>query len=239
MKQFTLIVTFITCLLNSAYGQKKTYLGFEFSGANDLYDLTDNGGYLKIVPLDNALGGFTIRQEINSRIFIETGVIMKYLQDGIGFKPIPYYGTSSSDPSWLIPLRFGVDLNLFKEKIFLVPVAGYTVGINPSYGYGVSYGTQTYGTTTITYYSTENPNVSRYSSLLQTGIGFEFKVKALLFSISTNYYFGFNNIQQWDIKYYVNSAGPYTGKTVDKGEFWCVGVGIRYAISNFWTRKGL
>jgi len=238
MKQFTLIATLIICLLNSAYGQNKTYLGFEFSVANDLYEITDTGDYLVAIPLVDGQGGLTLRQELNRNIFIETGLIIKYYWEGFGFKTIPYYGGSGSDEaSVIIPVRFGLNLNLYKEKIYLVPVVGYSFGINPTHGYGVSYGTPTSSTTTINYYSTENPDVSRYFSLLQTGIGFEFATKALLFSISTNYYHGFNKTAQWDFTYTVNNSDPMTGSTISKGEFWGVGLEIRYPISNFWAMK--
>src|SRR5690349_9419936 len=105
MRQFHLTAAIIICLLNSVYGQNKTYLGFEFSGANDLYKITDNGDYLKSITLDNGLGGFTIRQELSRSIFVEAGLLMKYYQEGFGFKTIPYYGAGSDDPSWIIPVR--------------------------------------------------------------------------------------------------------------------------------------
>ena len=238
MKQFALTVALIIYLLNFAYGQNKTYFGFEFSVANDIYKINDNGDYLINVPLINGQGGFNLRQDIKRNIFIEAGLVLKYYQDGFGFKTIPYYSSSSSDPSWLIPVRFGLNLNLYKEKIYLVPVVGYSFGINPPFGYGLGYGKQTSSATTIDYNYTENPDVSRYFSLLQTGIGFEFKLfKTLLLSISTNYYSGFNKTTHLDINYTVNNLNQTTGTAISKGEFWCVSTGLKYPISNFWTRK--
>jgi hypothetical protein len=190
------------------------------------------------VPLVNAIGGFNLRQEINRYIFVETGLILKYYWQGFGFKTIPYYGSSSSDPSWIIPVRLGFNFNLYKAKIYLVPVLGYSQGINPSFGYGSGSGKQTSSTTTITYNYTENPDVSRYFPLLQTGIGFEFKLfKTLLFSISTNYYSGFKNTTHLDINYTVNNSNQTTGTAISKGQFWCVSTGLKYPISNFWTMK--
>jgi hypothetical protein len=143
-----------------------------------------------------------------------------------------------SDPSWIIPVRLGFNFNLYKAKIYLVPVLGYSQGINPSFGYGSGSGKQTSSTTTITYNYTENPDVSRYFPLLQTGIGFEFKLfKTLLFSISTNYYSGFKNTTHLDINYTVNNSNQTTGTAISKGQFWCVSTGLKYPISNFWTMK--
>jgi len=238
MKKLSLTVIVIICFLNSAPGQNKTYFGLEFSVANDIYKITDNGDYLINVPLVNAIGGFNLRQEINRYIFVETGLILKYYWQGFGFRTIPYYGSSSSDASLLIPIRLGLNFNLYKAKVYLVPVLGYSLGINPPFGYGTGRGKQTSSTTTITYNYTENPNVYQVFSLLQTGIGFEFKLfKTLLFSISTNYYRGFNNTTHLDINYTVNNSNQTTGTAISKGEFWCVSTGLKYPISNFRPMK--
>lgn len=238
MKEFTLTSTIILILLSFAHGQHKTYVGLEFSVANDIYKITDNGDYLTSVPLVNAMGGFNLRQEVHSNLFVETGWILKYYWQGFAFKTIPSYGTSSSDPSWIIPLRLGASFNLYKTKIYLVPVLGYSLGINPPFGYGYGSGKQTSGTTTIIYSYTENPDVSRYFSLLQTGMGLEMKLfNTILFSISANYYKGFNKTTQLDITYTVNNSNQMTGTAISKGDFWCVTTGLKYPISNLWPKK--
>src|SRR5687767_3315673 len=101
MMQFTLTALMVIYFFNSTYGQNKTYFGLEFSVANDIYKITENGDYLISVPLVDAQGGFNLRQELNRNLFLETGLILKYYWQGFGFKTIPYYGSSSSDPSWI------------------------------------------------------------------------------------------------------------------------------------------
>jgi hypothetical protein len=236
MRMFALAT--ITLLIHSANGQNKTYFGLEFSVANDLYKIDDTGEYLISIPLINGNGGFNVRHEISKRLFIETGLILKYYWEGFGFKTIPYYSSISSENSWIIPLRFGTYLNLYKKKIHFVPIIGYSFVINPAFGYGLGYGTQRSGATVIKYDYTENPDVSRYFSLLQTGLGFEFTIfKTVLFSISTNYYTGFTKIIQLDINYTVNNTSEMAGTAISKGEFWCVSTGLKYPISNFWQNK--
>lgn len=238
MKQLPLIALILCFFFSPAFGQNKTYFGLEFSVANDIYKIHDTGNYLKSVPLVDAQGGFNIRQELSKYLFVETALILKYYWDGFGFKSIPTYGTSSSDPSWIIPVRFGSNLNLYKSRIFLVPIVGYAFGFNPQFGYGSGRGRQASSSTTITYSYTENPDVSRYFGLLQTGLGIEFKLfKTLLGSISTNYYSGFTKTMQLDITYKVNNGNETSGTAVSKGTFWCISTGVRYPISNFWTKK--
>lgn len=238
MKRFTLTLIVIIYLASDVNGQNKTYLGFEVAVANDIYKIKDNGDYLKTIPLLNGQWGFNLRQEINKNLFIETGLMVKFYQEGFGLKTIPYNSSGSDENSWLIPVRFGLNVNLYKRKIHFVPVIGYSFGIDTPYGYGLGYGTSKSSTTVINYNYTENPNSSRYFSLLQTGIGLEFKfLKALIFSISANYYSGFNKITQLDIRYTVNNSTTMTGAAISKGEFWCIGTGLKYPISNFWTKE--
>ncbi len=236
MKHIILILLVILYASGSATAQNKTYFGFEFAVSNDLFKITDSGDHLISVPLYNVIGGFNLRQEINKHIFIETGVILKPYQQGFGFKTIPYYTSTSSESSWLIPLRFGLNVNLHKEKMYLVPIIGYTFGINPQSGIS-GHGTAISSTTTINYNYTGSSYSSPHFSLLQTGVGFEFKISnTLLFAISGNYYIGFNKITQLDIIYSVNNDAPVSGTAVSKGEFWCVSTGLKYPISNFWNR---
>ncbi len=152
-------------------GKYKTYLGFDLAIANDIYKINDSGDYLESVPLYNVTWGFNIRQGLSEKFFIETGFIVKFYQEGFGFKAMPFYSTTSSDASWLIPIRGGMNVNIYKQKLFLVPVIGYTFGINPPFGYGWGYGKQESNAISIVYNTMENEDVNRYFSLLQFGAG--------------------------------------------------------------------
>jgi hypothetical protein len=233
-----LLIQSIFSLNHPVSGQNKIYLGIESGVANDIYTIKDNGEHLKSVPLINIPWGLNVRQELKRNFFVETGFIVKFYQEGFGFKTVPYYGVGSDDASWLIPMRLGLSKNLFKRKIYLVPVIGYTFGIHPPYGYGLGYGSSASGSTVFRYNYTENPNSSRYFSLIQAGVGFEFSVfRTMLFSISANYYKGLNIINQLDINYTMNNSAPITGSAISKGDFWCAGAGLKYPISKFWKKK--
>ena len=238
MKQFVLSVVVVICGLNTTNAQNKTYFGLEFSLFRDIHKINDNGNYLMTLPLMEPQGGITVRQEIKKQIFVEAGVIVKPYSDAIGFKPMPVSFVGTEGVSLLIPIRLGLNLNVYEEKIYLVPVIGYSYGANTPSSYGRDSGTQESSTTTITYTSTENPDVSRYASLLQIGIGFEFQIfDVLLLSISTNYYKGYTPIWISDINYTVDNSFSTTGTVTSKGDFWCVSTGLKYPISNFWTTK--
>jgi hypothetical protein len=238
MRQLTLIIGAIIFFINSATGQSKTYFGLEFSIFNDIYKIEDQGNALKTVPLTDAQGGINIRQEIKRKIFLEAGVIFKQYWEGFGFRTIPSYSASTDDPSWLIPVRIGANLNIYKEQLYLVPVIGYTYGINPPYGGGGGRGRAQAGTLMISYNYTNAPDSYRYFPLLQTGIGFEFPVlKTFLVSISSSYYSGFKQVTRLDITYTVNGSDPIMATATSKGEFWCGTLGVKYPISNLWVKK--
>jgi hypothetical protein len=247
MKKIILAVVVLFCLAHTANSQNKTYLGLEFSMFHDVTHIQDNSNYLTGFDVFGPQGGITIRQAINRKIFVETGAIVKLYEKGFGFDPSPVYvgltdpNISPGDLSLLIPLRFGLNVNLYQQKIYFVPVIGYSYGINAPSVYEGSSGTrQSFGRAiSITYNVTDVDEEYGNFSLLQTGIGFEFHLfRTLLLSISTNYYKGFNEIYQLDIDYTVDNSNPTSGTITSKGDFWCVSTGIRYPISNFWTSRG-
>jgi len=241
MKTFALILAAIVYLSTGAHAQNKTYFGIEFSVGNDLWEIDDQGGYLVTVPLIDAQGSIHLRQEVNRNIFVEAGVLLKQYWQGFGFKTIPYYGATTSDPSWLLPVRIGVNVNVYKKKIYLVPVVGYTHGINSPYGPFPSspgYGTQRSSTIVVNYDYTEYPRSWRHFSLLQRGIGLEVKVfRGSVVSLCYNHYHGLDRVVELAIRYDVNNSPPMTGTAISKGEFWNVALGLKYPISNFWQRK--
>ncbi len=222
----------------AAFGQSKTYLGIELSLANDIYKLKDNGGYMKTIPLRNFPIAIQLRQDLNKKFFGEVEVMFKYYYEGFGFKEVPHNSSSSDDISFLIPFRFGTRFNLYKEKLYFAPVLGYTIGIAPSFGSGIAYGNSQSGSTNYEYTYSENPNVDRYFSLIQTGAGIEYTLfENFIFSFSANHYAGLNSITQLDIYYTVNQSSPIAGTATGKGSFWALTTSIKYPVSNLWTRK--
>lgn len=232
MKQLVLSLAVMICAHNAAQSQNKTYLGLELSLFRDLNKINDNGNYLIALPSMELQGGITIRQEIRKRIFVESGVILRPYSTAIGFKPIPVSFVGTDGISFLIPIRLGLNINVYKEKIFLVPVAGYSFSANRASRFGKDAGTQESSTTVITYTSLDNPNVSRNASLLQMGLGVDFPVfDAFRFTLSYNYYKGYTSIWETEINYSVNNSTASNAQVSSKGDFWCLSAGLRYPLN--------
>jgi len=238
-------LTFVTLILNlaviTAVAQKNTYLGFEGAVNNDVYDIIDNGSLLKKVPLITGYFGLNVRQDISSTVFLETGLLKKYYDEGIGFKVSSSYTEGNAISTWLIPLRLGVRLkilNLKKQKLYLVPVIGYVIGINSDYGYGDGGegGSEIMAQDTISYSVYSKLSLRRTFPLLQTGMGVEFSLfRIVLLSVSANYYTGFKNLIEQNIEYTHNSVSN-TAKGLSKGEIMAFGLSAKYPISQIWRK---
>jgi hypothetical protein len=232
MKQLTLSVVLVICGFYTTKAQNKTYFGLEASIFSDHTKIQDSGDWLTTTVLSDPMGGGHIRQEFGKNLFCEAGVMIKPFWRGYTFKSIFIPVMSVNYFSWLIPMRAGTAIDLHREKIYVVPVIGYTFGIQPSMQLRQGSGTREFKGNTFVYTDSENPDVARQFSLIQAGIGIEFKFfKTLLLSFNTNYYKGLTRISQIDISYTVNGSGPFTGSAISRGDFWCLGTALKYPVS--------
>ncbi|KAA9035698.1 hypothetical protein FW778_20965 [Ginsengibacter hankyongi] len=241
MLKLTIITLALSLACTTGVAQKNTYIGIEGAANNDVYDIIDNGPALKKVPLITGYFGLNIRQDISSTVFLETGLLRKYYDEGIGFKGTSSYTEGNAINAWLIPLRLGIRLkllNLRKQKLYFVPVIGYVLGINSDYGYGDGGegGSETMVHDTISYNVYSKLSLRRTFPLLQTGMGVEFLLlRTVLISVNANYYTGFKNLIEQNIEYTRNSVSN-TAKGLSKGEIMSFGLSAKYPISHIWRK---
>jgi len=226
----------------TATAQKNTYIGVEGAVDNDVYEIIDNGTLLKKIPLITGYFGLNIRQDLTPQVFLETGLLRKYYDEGIGFKSSPGYTETNAINAWLIPLRLGWRINLLnlrKQKLYLVPVIGYVLGINSDYGYddGGLGGSETMAKDTISYSVYSKLSLRKTFPLMQTGMGVGFVfVRTLLVYVSANYYTGFKNLIEQNINYTHNSE-TYSAAGLSKGEMLSFGLSVKYPISYLWKNR--
>lgn len=172
------ILTVLTLIftLGTTFAQKNIYVGGEAAVNHDVYEIIDKGLLLKKVPLITGYFGLNIRQELSPNVFLEAGLLRKYYNEGIGFKVFPSYTESNAISGWLIPLRLGTRINIHKQKMHLIPVIGYTLGINSDYGYGNGGigGAEMNSKDTVYHSGHSKLSLRRTFPLLQTGVGIEF-----------------------------------------------------------------
>lgn len=232
MKQLFVTLAVLIFGLSCTQAQNKTYLGLEFSLFRDLSKINDDGNYLIALPSMDPQGGITIHQDIKQRFFIESGLIFRPYSTAIAFKPFPVSFVGTEGMSLLVPIRFGWNINIYREKLYLVPVFGYTFSANKISRFGKDAGTQESSTTVITYTLVDNPNGSNNSSLLQMGFGFDFPLFNLFrLTLGYNYYKGYKQIWATDINYSVNNSTPRNAQVSSEGDFWCLSAGLKYPLN--------
>ena len=227
----------LTLLFANVNAQKHTYIGVEGALTNDVYEVIDKGPQLKNIPLLTSYFGLNIRQDLSTTVFAETGLLRKFYDEGIGFKAFPGYTSGNAINAWLIPFRLGTRINLHKRKTYLVPIIGYTLGINSDYGYGDGGigGHEINSKDTIHHTDHSKLSLRRTFPLLQTGIGVEWMLfRNAVLSLSANYYTGFTNVIEQDISYTHNSTS-YTATGLSKGEIMSFGMAVRYPVSKLWS----
>jgi hypothetical protein len=238
MKRISLLAALTFIILIPAIAQNRTLIGIEGNLTSDYYKISDPGNEMKKVPIAGGLAGILVRQEIGKKIFLETGVMMKNYDEGIGFKKDFGYSTSTGFSAWVIPLRAGMVIPTGWKRLRLVPVIGYALGINRDFYYGAGGGAGTTTTNTHTVsYEYYNEYTNEVFHLLQAGLGLQFRFfKRGNLTVSGNFYPGLTTVMEQDISYSIDN-GPIQFATAEgRGRFWSIGLGIQYPISQLWKK---
>jgi hypothetical protein len=239
MTKSVLVTHILTFVFITASAQKNTYIGVEGAANTDVYEIIDKGALLKNIPLLSGNFGLTIRQDLGPTVFLETGLLRKYYNEGIGFKTSGGYSSGNAINAWLIPIRIGTRINIRRQKVHLVPVIGYIHAVNSDYGYGDGGigGYEVYNQDTIHFGVHSKLSLRHTFPLLQTGIGVEFVLfRTVLASVTASYYTGFRNLIEQDIEYTHNST-TYTAQGLSKGEFASFGIAFKFPVSHLWNGK--
>jgi hypothetical protein len=90
----------------------------------------------------------------------------------------------------------------------------------------------------VTYNYTSSYNLAKTFSLIQTGIGVEFK----LFKICVNFIlfkllFWIKKVILLNINYSINNSSIQSAEAISKGNMVSFGVQAKYPISNFWSKS--
>lgn len=222
-----------------ALAQQNTFLGLEGAFCRDLYIIEDNGNILVGVPLNTALWGINLMHEINGRAFAEIGLFSKSYWEGFGFRNIPVYGTNDAFNAVMASLKLGYRFKLVRQ-FSLVPAVGITVGVNTStqLASGGGSGKIVSNGNTIEYDFDENDNVARTFVMAHPSVTIETALlNTFVLGICVSRPFGFNRANQLDISYTINNSSPITAKAVNRGDYWSVGLSLKYPISNFWRKR--
>jgi hypothetical protein len=204
--------------------QPKLYFGADVAYAADHYKIEDPAGYINKIPLDGVFYGVNLRLMVDNYSYLETGIYARSHREGIGFRN-DIYTTGTGPQSILLPLRFGLSIPLFHEKIRINPVAGYTLGIrNDHETIGID---GEFNQPDNISYNIIHDYPTRIYSLIQTGLNIDFRIFHKSFiHLSGNHYAGLQDILVQDISYTVNNGPQNKAKQTYKGSFLSIGIGV-------------
>lgn len=225
-------------------GQNKIYLGFEIGPKFEIYQYVDNGNGLYTEPfVFSPIYGVTIGRELNQTLIFETGFYVNNYGKNYRIKGVWGFGASNAFLAYQIPLRLKARLNLFRDRLSIVPTIGYTLAINEDYGSSGS-GYSSTGSSGLQYNdSTRIEDISTYNfektyGVIEMGVGLDYKLKnSWTLYLATNYLAGFSRIVEIDVKYWINDEPEQTGTVFSNGNYYNIVFGIKYPISNLWTKK--
>ena len=238
IKYFLILLPFVS------FGQNSTYLGIEIGPKFEVYQSTDNGNELYTKPFFfSPIYGLTIGQEINNTFTLETGFFVNNYGESYRIEGEGGYGASNALVAYQIPLRLKAQLNLLKDRLSLVTTIGYTFAINSDYGSsgsGSSFSSSTspqYNDSTRTEY-VSTYNLKKTCGLIETGLALNYKFKnSMILSLAANYLTGFSRVVETDVKYWINDEPSQTGTVFSNGDYFSVIIGLKYPISELWTKK--
>lgn len=245
MMKYIFSVTFLFLVMTSSFSQKGTFLGFEAALNHDIYEFNDPCNLFSSVPLSTGSWGFTLGQELNKNLGIESGFIVKYYDAGYRFaSDVPGFGVKtliwSAYSALQIPLRIKGRAKLIKNKLYLTGTLGYHFAINSDYNPGVvseGKGTHAIGDDTVKT-SLVTRELRKTFSLIEVGLGLDLlSGPNLVISLSSSYYLGLNPVYQLEFETEGNICNPDQVTGLSKGTYWNVAIGIKYRISHFWTKK--
>ena len=239
IKYLLLLLPFVS------FGQNSTYLGIEIGPKFEVYQSTDNGNGLYTKPFFfSPIYGLTIGQEINNTFTLETGFFVndygesfRIVGEGFG------YGSRNALVAYQIPLRLKAHLNLFEDKLSLVTTIGYTFAINNDYGSSGSGYSFSSSASSSNNDSTRTEHMStyglkKYYGLIEAGLALDYKFKnSLRIFLAVNYLTGLSRVVETDVKYWINDEPEQTGTVFSNGDYYSIVLGIKYPISNLWTKK--
>ena len=225
----------------NVFGQRSTFLGASGNLTYDTYEYTDPGNLITSIPMPNGSWGILAQQEINSHFLFETGFIRKYYSEGYGVNiSSPFIGMSSNSfETYQIPFRIKSRLNLFQDKVYLSTITGFNLSVNSEYGYGLGHGGSTShhdGNIYVIEY-TEDVNQSRTFPLFETGVSLDLAIlKNIYVSAQVSYFSGMKKVSQIDYEYTVNNSDIQHAYAHSNGNYWGIGLGIFYRISEIWKK---
>jgi hypothetical protein len=241
----TAILTFCVSVI---YSQRSTTIGVELASSSDIYKITEqqlvqiksNASELSASRPTSSIVGLNIRRNLNSTFYLETGLHLKTysVERSFEFNENNFtigYSNNNYFRSFIIPVKMGVKVNLYKDKVQLTPNMGFSLVKNhfPKLNPNTNQGTGTYAypsNSSLIYSYSTRYNTSSYV-LFQTGIGLDVKLtRAITLSLAGSNYQGFKKVISQDIKYNFSNQPERAAQSYSNGSMRTFSFGLKFAL---------
>lgn len=246
MRNNIIAIIILIGLSTSAFSQKRTFIGAEYSFTKDIYNPASQNNTVSNYSFNEHFFstfsiGLSVSQEINKYFLIETGIINKHYEEGFQYNNGYFFFAQNitAYSTFQIPLRLKSRFNLYKHKLFLTSSIGYNLCINKGYnnGYSHSLSQHIHNNDTTSVYANYNNSFTKTFSLIEASIGLEYEITYnILLSISSSYFAGFETVNQIEILEERPNSDPTNSYVNGNGSYFGLTIGVKYAISNFWNK---
>ena len=201
------------------YVSSQSSIGFDLQTNRDFYTLSDAGGELKQAPRINISPGIVYRYLFKNHFTIYTGIRMKYYVESVSFRKSIGVSNGGANPSLQVPLTFGRNFNLYKEKLFISPLVGASFNallFNQPNQMG---GSQGLDSDRLRYTSTTRTTQSTFITL-NFGLNIEYKFTELTsVAVFFQYTKGFTAVLRDDVSYHVDQSGEKAATQTNYGNY--------------------
>lgn len=225
-------LTAVTIMFVQVAAAQTIQAGADVAYTNDVYEIVDNGGIVRSVPLPGPEFAVRVRYEFKRNTFAEAGFSTKPYWEGFIFSGAPYYSTTEA--FWTVKLNAGIGHRFpITKKLAIVPAAGLSFGANTLTYIGsmAAWGRVTFNGSQIQYAYTEDTTVDRFFGLANTSLSIERTFfQRIILGARGGYHAGWKDINILHLQYTVDNR-PYEATLRSKGSYWDVGVAVFYLFS--------
>ena len=236
----SLLLSGIFVLSISVNAQNKTYIGVETGLKHDMQDYIDKDGFLYKKPAGGIMADVFVEQEFKKYFSASIGVIFNPNNEHTALNnDLQLWKKGVTQTFFAVQpgIRLNAKIPLIEERLYFNASVGYHLAVITSWTDSsfLSHDVNSTLTRKITF-SNEYPH--KVYSLIEAraGISYQFK-KAGTITLSSSYFAGLQPVKISDITYNVGATDTHTAHAISNGNYFCVSIGYKYPISNFWQKN--
>ena len=240
---FPILILCLIGLPKSVFAQNNyrrfTYFGAEIGTKSELYQVTDNGNELNSRrSFSRGLSGIVLEQELNRYFSVGTGIYFSRYGIDFGFRRDAGRFDFPAMKTTMLPLRIQATIPIYYgiPELRIKPEAGLVAVLNHSFFRDSIYG-KIAPVLSDQYTGTMRYDFKQFYWLGEVGLNLEMLfAKGLIASLNARYQKGLTTVAQTSVNYRIDRKN-YSGTLSSSGDFFNIGLSVRYPISRWWNTR--